>query len=197
MDLNSIEHIQLNALGGADTITVGDLTGTGATQVALNLGSSFGGGDGAADQVTVTGTSGNDTISVVGAGTSVSVLGLAAEVDITNADVGDQLTVRAGNGNDTINATALPAGIVGLTIDGGAGNDIITGSAGADTLIGGDGNDTVIGGRGNDTFVWDPGDGSDVVDGQDGTDTLLFNGANVAENIAIGPNGSRVLLTRD
>src|SRR5215813_4904342 len=31
MDLNGIEHIQLNALGGADNITVNDLSGTGVT----------------------------------------------------------------------------------------------------------------------------------------------------------------------
>ena len=36
-------------------------------------------------------------------------------------------------------------------------------------------------GAGDDTFVWDPGDGSDTVEGQAGTDTMLFNGANVAE----------------
>ncbi len=38
MDLNGVEHIQLNALGSADTITVGDLTGTGVTQVTIDLG---------------------------------------------------------------------------------------------------------------------------------------------------------------
>ena len=37
MDLNGVEHIQLNALGGADTITVNDLTGTDVTQVAIDL----------------------------------------------------------------------------------------------------------------------------------------------------------------
>ena len=119
---------------------------------------------------------------------------------------GDLLTINAGNGNDTINASALPAGVIGLTIDGGAGNDTITGSQGDDTLIGGDGNDTVVGGRGNDmallgdgndTFVWNPGDGSDIVEGQAGTDTLLFNGANIDENIDISANGSRVRLSRD
>ena len=31
MDLNSVEHVNFTALGGADTITVGDLTGTGVT----------------------------------------------------------------------------------------------------------------------------------------------------------------------
>ncbi len=38
MDLNGVEHIQLNALGGADTITVNDLTGTDVKQVAIDLG---------------------------------------------------------------------------------------------------------------------------------------------------------------
>src|SRR5205814_2387672 len=75
-----------------------------------------------------------------------------------------------------------------------------------DRLLGGDGNDFVVGGRGNDlallgagddTFVWNPGDGSDTVEGQAGSDTMLFNGANVAENIDISANGSRVRFTRD
>ena len=36
-------------------------------------------------------------------------------------------------------------------------------------------------GNGGDTFVWDPGDGSDTVEGQNGVDTMVFNGANIAE----------------
>jgi Ca2+-binding RTX toxin-like protein len=207
MDLNSIEHIRLNTLGGADSITVGDLTGTGVTQVALDLGTSTGTGDGAADQVVVNGTAKNDQIQVTGAGTSVTVAGLAETVTIANAEgANDSLVVNGGAGNDTIDAGTMPAGIIGLTIDGGAGNDTITGSQGNDTLIGGDGNDTVIGrqgndtallGNGNDTFVWNPGDGSDSVDGGAGTDTLVFDGSNAAENISIGANGSRASLFRD
>jgi Ca2+-binding RTX toxin-like protein len=56
MDLNGIEHIQLNALGGADNITVNDLSGTGVTQVAIDLASPPGSGIGdlAADSVTST-----------------------------------------------------------------------------------------------------------------------------------------------
>src|SRR6478736_3734970 len=38
MDLNSVERIQLDAFGGADTITVKDLTGTDVKQVAIDLG---------------------------------------------------------------------------------------------------------------------------------------------------------------
>jgi hypothetical protein len=52
-------------------------------------------------------------------------------------------------------------------------------------------------GNGDDLFTWDPGEGSDVVEGGAGNDTLAFNGANVAENIAISANGSRAKLSRD
>jgi Ca2+-binding RTX toxin-like protein len=209
MDLNGIEHIDLATLGGADNVTVGDLTGTDVTQVAIDLAGTRGTGlgDGQVDSVTVNGTAGNDTVQVTGTGGSVSVTGLAATVTLAGAEgTNDQLIVNGGAGNDVINAAGLAAGTVQLTIDGGAGNDTITGSAGADMLLGGDGNDTVIGGRGNDvaflgngndTFVWNPGDGSDVVEGQAGTDTLVFNGANVGENIDISANGSRVRLFRD
>jgi Ca2+-binding RTX toxin-like protein len=209
MDLNSVEHINIAALGGADNMTVNDLSGTGVTQVNIDLSGTAGSGvgDGAADTVTVNGTAGNDQISVVGAGTAVSVNGLPEQVNINGAEgANDSLVIHGGAGNDTITAANLPAGIVNLTLDGGAGNDTIIGSAGNDMLLGGDGNDTVTGGRGNDTallgsgndtFVWNPGDGSDIVEGQDGTDTLLFNGANVAEKIEISANGTRSRLFRD
>jgi Ca2+-binding RTX toxin-like protein len=209
MDINGIEHIDFNALGGADNINVGDLTGTGVTQVAIDLASQPGSGvgDGAADSVTVDGTNGSDNIQVSGTGGSVTVAGLPATVTLAGSEgANDQLIVDGDAGNDVITAAGLAAGVIGLTIDGGAGNDTITGSQGNDTLIGGDGNDTVIGGRGNDvallgngndTFVWNPGDGSDVVEGQAGTDSLVFNGANVNENIDISANGSRARLFRD
>jgi Ca2+-binding RTX toxin-like protein len=209
MDLNGIENINFVALGGADNITVGDLTGTGVAQVAIDLSATLGTGtgDGSIDHVTVTGTGGNDTITVTGAGASVTVTGLPEVVNINGAEAAnDVLTINAGAGNDIISAATLPAAIIGLTIDGGAGNDTITGSQGNDVLIGGDGNDFVNGGRGNDTaqlgagddtFVWNPGDGSDVVEGGDGTDTLQFNGANIAENIDITANGTRTRFTRD
>ena len=209
MDLNGVETIDVNAQGGADTLTVGDLTGTGVTKVALDLGSN-GAGDGAADQVIVNGTNGGDKIQVLGAAGAagaVTVAGLAAEIDLSDVEgANDALTINTGAGNDTIDAGTLAPGIIRLTIDAGAGNDTITGSQGDDLLIGGDGNDTVIGGRGNDvallgagndTFTWNPGDGSDIVEGQDGTDMLVFNGSNAPENIDISANGQRVRLFRD
>jgi Ca2+-binding RTX toxin-like protein len=209
MDLNGIEHINFTALGGADNVTVGDLTGTGVTQVALDLAATPGSGvgDGAADSVTVNGTGSSDNIQVTGTGGSVTVAGLPATVTLAGAEgANDRLFVDGGNGNDVISAAGLAAGSVRLTIDGGAGNDTIAGSQGDDTLIGGDGNDIIAGGRGNDTaqlgngndtFIWNPGDGSDTVDGGAGADTLVFNGANVNENISISANGTRATLFRD
>src|SRR5947207_11380487 len=64
-------------------------------------------------------------------------------------------------------------------------------------MIGGRGNDTALLGNGNDIFTWNPGEGSDVVEGQAGTDTLVFNGANIAENIDLSANGERLRLSRD
>ena len=209
MDLGTMERIQIAALGGADNFVVNDLSNTGVQQVAIDLSATPGSGvgDGAADSVTVDGTSAGNQITVVGSGGSVGVTGLSEQVTLTGTEgANDSLHINALGGNDTINAAALAAGQLTLTIDGGSGNDTILGSAGNDFLLGGDGNDFVDGnqgsdtaflGAGNDTFQWDPGDGSDIVEGQDGTDTLLFNGANISEKIDISANGRRTRLFRD
>src|SRR5262245_54281816 len=200
MDLNGVEHIQLNALGGADTITVNDLTGTDVKQVAIDLAATPGSGqgDGAADSVTVNGTAGDDRITVASSGASVVVNGLAPKVTIAGTEgANDLLTIDGLAGNDNINASALNPGQINLTINGGAGNDTITGSGGNDVVIGGTGNDVALLGAGDDTFIWNPGDASDKVEGQAGTDTLRFNGANIDESIDISANGSRARLTRD
>ena len=65
---------------------------------------------------------------------------------------------------------------VGVTIDSGAGNDVITGSQFADTLIGGEGNDTIKGGLGNDTLVG--GTGNDTLTGGAGVNTYNFTEEN-------------------
>ena len=209
MDMNGVEQVNVAALGGADTLTVNDLSHTDVTGVNLDLAGTpgSGDGDGQADTVTVNGTAHADAVQITGSGTSYTVAGLPAIVAVQGSEgANDQLVVNALGGNDSITAAGLPASVVGLTVDGGAGNDRITGGDGNDVLMGGDGNDTIIGGRGNDvaflgagndTFVWNPGDGSDTVEGQGGHDTLQFNGANVNENITLSANGSRAKLTRD
>src|SRR6185312_274723 len=109
----------------------------------------------------------------------------------------DRLTLNGQGGNDVINASALEAGAVQLTMNGGLGDDIFVGSEGDDLINGGDGDDTALMGAGDDTFVWNPGDDNDTLEGQDGFDTMLFNGANISENIDISANGNRLRFFRD
>ena len=71
MDLNDVEHIDFRALGGADNIVVGDLSGTDVTEIDLDLRGPNGGGDGAADTITVNATQGDDVIAVAGDATGV------------------------------------------------------------------------------------------------------------------------------
>jgi Ca2+-binding RTX toxin-like protein len=200
MDVNGVERVNLNTLGGADTITTGDLTGTDVKQLAIDLSQQPGSGmgDGAADAVVVNATVVNDQITVSDKGGSVIVKGLAAQVTIEGAEASnDSLTINGLAGDDTINASGLSADLINLTINGGSGNDTITGSKGNDLVNGGQGNDVASLGAGDDTFVWNPGDASDTVEGQAGVDTLQFNGANLNEKIDISANGSRASLTRD
>jgi Ca2+-binding RTX toxin-like protein len=112
-------------------------------------------------------------------------------------DTTENLALNANGGDDIITAGNGLAGLIQLTIDGGAGNDTITGGDGEDVLIGGTGSDQLFGGAGDDVFVWNPGDGSDVVEGQAGTDALAFNGSDLNENIDISANGGRARLSRD
>ena len=199
MDMDNIESIDFRALGGADNIVVGDLSGTDVTQVSIDLRGPNGGTDGAADTVTVNATQSADAFGVTGDAGGVQVFGLQATATIFfNDATQDRLTLNGQGGDDVINASSLEADALELlTMNGGLGNDILIGSEGKDLINGGDGNDTALMGAGGDTFVWNPGDDNDTVEGQDGFDTLDFNGANINETINIFANGGRTLLTRD
>src|SRR5262249_21330591 len=72
MDASSVEQVDFEALGGADAVTVHDLSGTDVRTVNLDLGAN----DGASDRVTVEGTAGADRVRVTGGGGSASVTGL-------------------------------------------------------------------------------------------------------------------------
>jgi Ca2+-binding RTX toxin-like protein len=199
MGLIGLEVIQLAAGAGADTITVNDLTGTDVKEVAIDLAAvGKSSADGEADQVTVNGTAGHDDITIARHGGLVTVSGLAATVTIAHADrLLDQLDVSAGAGDDVIDASDLSANHLGLTLEGGAGNDTIFGSDGNDTIIGGTGNDVVLMGAGDDLFIWNQGDGSDVVDGSSGFDTMDFRGFGNSEHVIISAQGDHALFSRD
>jgi Ca2+-binding RTX toxin-like protein len=162
MDLDDVESIRANALGGADDLVVDDLSGTDVVDVAGNLAASGGGNDNAADTVTANATNGDDVAIVSGTGPNATVLGLAARTSLTGAIAGsDRVVVNTLAGDDVVDASGLAADSALLTADGGAGDDVLIGGAGADTLLGGAGDDVLIGGPGNDTLDGAPGD--DVV----------------------------------
>jgi Ca2+-binding RTX toxin-like protein len=163
------------------------------------------GGDGA-DTVEVNGGNGTEQFTATANGTRVRFDRISPAPFTLDIGTTEQLELSANGGDDTFTGSNGLATLITLTVDGGPGNDALSGGDGADVLRGGDGDDVVLGKRGNDiaflgagddAFQWAPGDGSDVVEGQDGTDGLAFDGANVAEKIALSPNGSRALLTRD
>jgi Ca2+-binding RTX toxin-like protein len=161
MNLNDVEAIDANALGGIDTLTVDDLSGTDVSDLAANLGGAAGGGDAAPDNVVVNATAGDDVASVIGSTGNARVVGLAARVSASGVEAGsDRVTVNGLAGDDVLDASDLAATSALLTLNGGLGDDILVGGAGDDTLSGGDGEDVLIGGPGNDTV--DGGTGADV-----------------------------------
>jgi len=157
MDVDGVETVDFVARGGADRVTVGDLTGTDVTAVDANLG----GADGAVDQVIAEGTAAAESVHVSGDAAGVSVIGLHAAIAITGAEPADQLRVDALAGDDVVEAAALTADALALTIDGGEGADVLIGGDGADVILGGAGDDVLIGGPGFDTL--DGGPGANVV----------------------------------
>jgi Ca2+-binding RTX toxin-like protein len=163
------------------------------------------GGEGT-DTVEVNGGNGAEQFSTTANGTRVRFDRLNPAPFSIDIGTSEKLVLNANGGDDSVSATGNLAALIGVTADGGAGNDSLLGTNGADVLLGGDGNDFVDGqqgndtallGAGNDTFQWDPGDGSDVIEGQDGTDAMTFNGANISENFDVSANGGRVRFFRD
>jgi Ca2+-binding RTX toxin-like protein len=164
MDLNDVEGIALNALGGADQLTVNDVSGTDLTTVNTDLAGAIGGttGDGAPDQVIVNATNGDDVIVAGGAAGGASVTGLSATIGVAHAEAAqDTLTVNALGGDDVVEAPGLAADAIRLEASGGDGADVLIGGAGPDTLRGDANDDVLIGGPGLD--VLDGGPGSNVV----------------------------------
>lgn len=64
LDCGGIERVIFRALGGADQVTVNDLTGTDVKAVVIDLSSSLGAGDGQGDTIFVNGTDTNERIEI-------------------------------------------------------------------------------------------------------------------------------------
>ena len=119
MDTAGVERVDVDALGGADEVTVNDLAGTDVTDVNVDLAGAAGGGDGQADCVFVNGTNGDDTIDVSGDAEEVKVSGLAATVDVFHPEAAnDRLEVNTLAGSDVVDSSGLAPGTLQLFVDG-------------------------------------------------------------------------------
>ena len=88
MDFDDIESTNIRTLGGADQVTVDDLTGTDLKAANVDLASFDGAGDGASDTVTVNGSDKAEHVRVTRAGSQVLTTGLAAQTTITGSEPG-------------------------------------------------------------------------------------------------------------
>ena len=167
LTVSNVEELQGSS--GVDNISV--------SQANLS-GNSFEGNNGV-DVLTITdgGTLSSANLSNV---TEFETLVLAADADY-------DITLSSGfvDGTLSVDATALTSSSSSLTfngsnvsgnntlsIDSGAGDDVLTGTGKADVINGGAGADSLIGGDGNDTLT-----------GGDGADTLTGGSGNGEKNV--------------
>ena len=116
MDVNGTETIDVNASGGADNITVNDLSGTDVEQVAIDLGGgAAGGGDGQEDTVSINAPKGairvtdhNGVVTVSSLASTVTISNFEADTDhlvindqIVEVTNGRTVTVAPLNSNNT------------------------------------------------------------------------------------------------
>jgi uncharacterized delta-60 repeat protein len=151
------------------------------------------------DTLIVTGTPGNDQI----------VLGRQGDGGITVGGIDfvegnfphfSKILIRGLGGNDLLSAEQLATGdgflsfprLLPVTLDGGAGDDVLIGGPGNDSLLGGTGNDTLEGRDGNDTCFGHLGD--DLLHGNAGNDYL--NGGPGADQV-FGDDGNDQIFALD
>ncbi|MEI6404981.1 MAG: calcium-binding protein [Actinomycetes bacterium] len=125
----------------------------------------------------INGTSGDDVITVLGAGAHT-----------VNAGGGDDLIcsgsspdeIIGGPGNDVINSGSgsdvINAGSGSDVINAGSGNDVVNAGSGNDNVGAGTGNDTVNGGSGDDSL--NGGAGNDALSGSNGADLMWGKSGN-------------------
>ena len=123
MDLANLEEIDTLAGGGADRVTIGDLSRTPVQLVDTSLAPGFGspGGDGQDDRVAVAGTDRADRLTLTGTvvvGGTATLTGLAAKINVSHAEGAlDTLAVDTRGGHDTVDTSAFDPATIGLEVD--------------------------------------------------------------------------------
>jgi Ca2+-binding RTX toxin-like protein len=195
MDLNDVETLEVNALGGIDIFTINDLAGTNLTSVIADLAATGGVGDAQADVVSMNGTAADDLITATLPAGDLLVTGLAASVLVDGFETIDTVRIQGLAGEDVIDAAAVGAGGPLLVLDGGVGHDILLGGAGGDHLIGGDDDDVLLGNGGADVLEGNAGDNILIQDGGNvGTGIVTIFGDALDNTITISRDAAGVIL---
>ncbi|HEX7096146.1 MAG TPA: Ig-like domain-containing protein, partial [Acidimicrobiales bacterium] len=156
--VNPTGTVTVHAGDGDDNIVI---TGTPGYQLLVDAG----GGNNTISSsapvgALVTGTEGDDVITVAEAG---GVLSFDVNGIMSTFSGADSAVIDALGGDDLVDASGVQT--LSVTLIGGAGNDFLVGGGGDDILRGGLGDDTLIGGA-----------GADLLDGGEGNDTALVHG---------------------
>ncbi len=201
LNLTNYSGIQnITLLGSANLNATGDGN---INTITGNAGNDVLDGGGGAD--TLIGGTGND-IFIIHNGSSESILAGSGTNTIESSDesinlnnfigvqnatlIGTQSLNITGDGNNNVITGNAAGGLSGETLDGGAGNDIISDGGvnkGAPiTLIGGTGDDTFLVNNANDVILENPGEGNDTIIVAAGVTYKLSDAPNVEVLIQLG-----------
>ena len=215
MDCNDVERVEMNALGGADNLTVNPLQGTDVTQVVFNLAAAGGLGDAASDTVTFNGGAAADTFDASGSAIFLQASDgfTTVAVPLAGAELANDRFIVAGQGgNDRLRANVSAANTaIQLRLDGGvAGTDTAeaVGTAGPDSLVvTANGTEvlvtapstTLFSALNDEALVLTLNDGNDVVSatGNLAALTAITIDAGAGDDTIAGSNGADVILGGD
>jgi Ca2+-binding RTX toxin-like protein len=175
MDLDTLEHVSLRTLGGADIVTADDLAGTDVETFDVDLQAITGTGDGSPDSVVVRGTDSVDSLRLVNVGDNEAVTGLAAQTRVFGDESLDAIRVDGLDGADTFTSSVAVHGQIPVHFTGGDGQDTANynGSDGDDQIgIARDATEAAVFATGAATMLVDPTVESLTVSGLDGNDTI-------------------------
>jgi Ca2+-binding RTX toxin-like protein len=160
----TVESVQFNLGNGSDTLTLGDLSAAGLTELQFN-------GQNGNDRIDLSGATllGNVVLVADGGDGNDIILGSSGNDFLMGGDGDDQIS--GGDGDDRL--------------EGGNGADLLNGQGGNDDLRGEDGNDVLTGGDGDDSASG--GLGNDAIDGENGNDTLR---GNFGDDLVVGSFGN-------
>jgi hypothetical protein len=121
MDMGTVERLDLTTLGGADTFTLDNMSGTDFKRADVDLSGPAGGPDVLADTVTVNGTARGDEIVVTTPdGALVDVDGLKTQLSLRGSEPLDTLQLNGLDGDDDVSVDGAVEPLITAQIDLGA-----------------------------------------------------------------------------